>query len=60
MNAHALAEPVRPLLGTGEVRHARLRPIAHRFAYPTYFLMLPLRSLRAVGLGGAAPQPLRR
>ena len=45
MNAHTLADPARPLLGTGEVRHERLRPTAHRFAYPTYFLMLPLRSL---------------
>jgi DUF1365 family protein len=35
------------LLGIGEVRHARLRPVANRFAYPTYFLMLPMRSLRA-------------
>jgi hypothetical protein len=44
----AAAHPsARPLLGTGEVRHARLRPVAHRFAYRTYFLMLPLRSLRA-------------
>ena len=39
------------LLGIGEVRHARLRPVLNRFAYPTYFLMLPLRSLRA------APDP---
>ena len=45
MNAHSVADPARPLLGTGEVRHERLRPTAHRFAYPTYFLMLPLRSL---------------
>jgi hypothetical protein len=36
-----------PLLGIGEVRHARLRPAANRFAYPTYFLMLPMRTLRA-------------
>jgi DUF1365 family protein len=36
-----------PLIGTGEVRHMRLRPARNRFAYPTYFLMLPLRSLRA-------------
>ena len=35
------------LIGTGEVRHTRLRPAPHRFVYPTYFLMLPLRSLRA-------------
>jgi DUF1365 family protein len=45
MNARTLADPAQPLLGTGEVRHERLRPTAHRFAYPTYFLMLPLRSL---------------
>lgn len=42
------AGPVRPgpLLGMGEVRHTRLRPVAHRFAYPTFFLMLPMRTLR--------------
>ena len=37
----------RPLIGIGEVRHTRVRPARHRFVYPTYFLMLPLRSLRA-------------
>jgi DUF1365 family protein len=37
-----------PLLGIGLVRHARLRPARNRFAYPTYFLMLPMRSLRAL------------
>ncbi|MDQ2780402.1 MAG: DUF1365 domain-containing protein [Pseudomonadota bacterium] len=37
----------RALLGTGTVRHHRLRPRDHAFAYPTYFLMLPLRALRA-------------
>jgi DUF1365 family protein len=36
-----------PMLGTGIVRHQRLRPVAHAFAYPTYFMFLPLRSLRA-------------
>ncbi|ARN23181.1 DUF1365 domain-containing protein [Piscinibacter gummiphilus] len=36
-----------PLLGRGQVRHTRLRPVPNRFAYPTYFLMLPMRSLRA-------------
>jgi uncharacterized protein len=46
------AEPASvPMLGTGVVRHRRLRPTAHAFAYPTYFLMLPLRSL---GRGTAA------
>jgi DUF1365 family protein len=38
-------------LGNGVVRHRRLRPRVHAFEYPTYFLMLPLRSLRA------APEP---
>ncbi len=37
----------RPLLGIGEVRHTRLRPVLNRFVYPTHFLMLPMRSLRA-------------
>jgi DUF1365 family protein len=36
-----------PLLGFGQVRHARLRPARNAFAYPTYFLMLPMRSLHA-------------
>jgi DUF1365 family protein len=40
----ALAQP---LLGSGTVRHRRLRPAVHAFAYPTYFLLLPLRRLRA-------------
>jgi hypothetical protein len=35
-----------PLIAIGEVRHRRLRPVANAFAYPTYFLLLPLRSLR--------------
>ncbi len=49
-----LANPM-PLLGMGEVRHTRLRPVRNRFVYPTYFLMLPMRSLRA-----AASAALRR
>ena len=35
-----------PLLGFGQVRHTRLKPARNAFAYPTYFLMLPMRSLR--------------
>jgi DUF1365 family protein len=35
-----------PLIGTGRVTHARLRPRANRFSYPTYFLLLPMRRLR--------------
>lgn len=34
------------MIGTGLVRHHRLRPRDHAFAYRTYFLMLPLRALR--------------
>jgi len=34
------------MIGTGVVRHHRLRPVDNAFAYPTYFLMLPMRSLR--------------
>jgi DUF1365 family protein len=34
------------LLGFGQVRHTRLRPRRHAFSYPTYFLMLPMRSLQ--------------
>ena len=33
------------LLGIGRVYHKRLRPIVHQFQYPTYFLVLPLRSI---------------
>lgn len=38
--------PNTALIGTGEVRHTRLRPVWHRFVYPTYFVLLPMRSLR--------------
>jgi DUF1365 family protein len=38
--------PAAALIGFGEVRHTRLRPQHHAFAYPTFFLMLPLRSLK--------------
>ena len=43
--SHAPAQSAAPLIGFGQVRHTRLRPSRHAFAYPTYFLMLPLRSL---------------
>jgi DUF1365 family protein len=33
------------MLATGLVRHARLRPKSHDFAYDTFFLLLPMRSL---------------
>jgi uncharacterized protein len=35
------------MIGTGVVRHRRLRPVENAFEYGTYFLMLPMRSLRA-------------
>lgn len=41
--------PAIPLIGRGQVRHTRLRPAANAFAYPTAFLMLPLRSMRQHG-----------
>lgn len=46
MNAPALW-PSRTAIAFGSVRHARLRPAQHAFTYATYFLMLPMRSLRA-------------
>ena len=36
-----------PHIGFGTVRHTRLLPKRHAFVYPTYFLMLPLRSMQA-------------
>jgi len=41
-----------PLLGIGVVRHQRLRPVAHAFEYPTYFLLLPMRALRSAPTPG--------
>lgn len=35
-----------PMIGFGHVRHTRLRPQRHRFVYPTFFLMLPMRTLQ--------------
>jgi hypothetical protein len=46
--------PPQALIGFGQVRHTRLRPAHHAFAYPTYFLLLPLRALRAHGGGALA------
>ena len=38
--------PQQALIGRGQVRHRRLRPAVHAFAYRSYFLMLPMRALR--------------
>ena len=48
MNTHAVAQ-----IGFGQVRHTRLRPRRHAFAYDTFFLMLPMRRLgQASAMGG--------
>jgi uncharacterized protein len=39
------AAPSQALIGFGQVRHTRMRPVRHAFTYPTYFFMLPLRTL---------------
>lgn len=41
-----MQSPPKALIGVGQVRHTRLRPVVHSFSYPTYFLLLPLRTLR--------------
>ncbi len=41
-------------IGIGEVRHTRMRPVRHGFRYPTLFLLLPMRRLRAEGAGALA------
>ena len=40
-------------IGFGQVRHARLRPQRHAFAYDTFFLMLPMRRLNDPAAMGA-------
>nr|WP_279197071.1 DUF1365 domain-containing protein [Ralstonia mannitolilytica] len=40
------ASSARPLIALGEVRHRRLRPVQHGFAYPALFVLLPMRALR--------------
>jgi len=46
-----VSTPLTPLIGFGQVRHTRLRPTRHAFAYGNYFLMLPMRSMREHGSG---------
>jgi uncharacterized protein len=43
-----------PMIGVGTVRHTRLRPVRRAFAYPTLFLLLPMRSLHAGSSSGCA------
>jgi len=51
------AAPRVPLIGFGQVRHTRLRPKKHAFAYRTFFLMLPMRSLSGVQSALAVNRP---
>ena len=46
--------PAQPLIGFGQVMHQRMRPAPNAFNYPTYFLMLPMRSLHRHGSGALA------
>jgi DUF1365 family protein len=49
MNTPAPSAGVRlnvPHIGFGHVWHNRLRPRSHRFIVPTFFLLLPMRTLR--------------
>jgi DUF1365 family protein len=44
---HTAQPPLaRALIGTGRVWHRRLRPVQHTFSYASYFLLLPMRTLR--------------
>jgi uncharacterized protein len=49
-----VAAPAAALIGFGQVRHTRTRPQTNAFAYPTHFLMLPMRALRTHGPGALA------
>ena len=49
-----MSSPSVAQIGFGQVRHTRHRPQRNAFAYPTYFLMLPMRSLRQHGPGTLA------
>ena len=42
-------------IGFGQVRHTRLRPRRHAFAYDTFFLMLPMRQLHTPSAMGGLP-----
>ena len=45
MASSSINLPSLPHIGFGQVRHKRIKPVEHAFAYPTYFLMLPMRSM---------------
>ena len=43
--------PVAPRLYIGQVMHRRLRPVAHAFVYPVFYVQLPLRDLESANCG---------
>jgi len=49
-----MSSPAIASIGLGHIRHTRLRPARHAFAYRSFFLRLPLRTL------AAQPWPFRR
>ena len=51
--SHATAN--QPMIGFGQVRHKRLRPVVHAFAYAGYFLLLPMRSLQQNAVAAKTP-----
>lgn len=48
------------LIAFGQVRHRRTRPSTHAFAYPSYFLLLPMRSQAQASLAEGEWQPNAR
>lgn len=48
-----MTTPDSPQLCFGQVRHKRLRPALHAFAYPAFYVRLPLRSMGQSGFGAA-------
>lgn len=48
-----MRQPDTPQLCFGQVRHTRLRPVRNAFAYSSYYLRLPLRSMGQAGFGCA-------
>jgi DUF1365 family protein len=55
LSAPVAAATATACIGRGQVRHSRLRPGLHQFAYPTWCVLLPLRSWAAQPAGAAAP-----
>ena len=52
--------PSTPMIGFGQVRHARMRPVVHAFAYAGYFLLLPMRSLHSAAAQKNGPLAINR